>query len=238
MNRPKRRRAITMYSNEPHPETDVYLLPYWFAGRVRDDTHHEALLIQGNEDEVIRSMLAAEVVDHSIPVTPREWEAMLHGEDLLPKEEAFMASGIIVSRREVDAWVRQKWHFNAAPRTADDFEKIIVACAKAEPATYCLASAERLSTSGIRSRTYVAVLREPADDRQEAVWHRVDSTMNDLRHQRRLSADSLPIFESVQVGWDWPVYYRDLVANSQLIWSASGEDIDLAALAAEQPHDE
>src|SRR5579875_727942 len=226
-----------MHSKDEYPETDIYLLPYWFAGRVRDDTHHETLLIQGNEDEVVRSMLAAEVVDRRIVVTAREWAAMLHGKDLLPKETAFMDSGLIVSRPEVDAWVRQNWNFEKTPGTNDEFESLLLSCALNHPPTLCTASTERVSANGVRDRIYVGVVDTTNPAYQGDLWHAVYLAVLDYCDSHRMRTDSLPIFESVEIGWDWPVYYRDMIANSQLIWSASGDDIDLAALAAEQPRD-
>lgn len=232
------RETVMMQAYEHSAETDVYLLPYWFGGRVSDATHKEALLIRGNEDEAIRSMLAAEVVRRQLPVTSREWEAMLYDEELLPEEQAYVDSGLVVSRSDVDAWVRRTWEFVAAPAADDEFEGILLARAQSEPPTLCIAATERVSQDGARDRIYVGVLHKTEADYQGSLWLGVYLDVLDHCDKRNLRLDATPIFETIEVGWDWPVYYRDMVANSQLIWSASGEDIDLGALAAEQPRDD
>jgi hypothetical protein len=164
---------------------------------------------------------------------------MLFDEDLLEEEQEFVASGGVVSNAAVAQSVRESWRFESAIPTEDEFEMLVVAVAQVEPGITSVSASWRIGNDGSRRRIYVGILDSQVAG-QDDLWDHVLARLIDASNERR-SLDKelvrIPPFESIRQGWDWPVYYRDMVANSQLIWSASGEDIDLRALAESQPHD-
>jgi hypothetical protein len=223
--------------DERFDERDVWLLPYWLAGRVSRETATVAFRFLGNENELMTDALLGEIVRDHIHVTQREWNALTFDKDLVADELGFASSDKIRSDNEVAAEVRGKWRFERATPANDELEGIILSRAEVEPEIRVLGSGWRVSTSGDRIRMYVTVLNAVDDTHPDELWRVVDGALEDYRNEGDLPTATLPLFESIKAGWDWPVYYRDMIANSRLLWSASGEDIDLAALAAEQPHD-
>jgi hypothetical protein len=224
--------------NERFDERDIWLLPYWLAGRVNDETEGVALSFLGNENELMTDALLGEIVRESIPVTQREWNALTFDKDLVPEETDFVSSGAIKSSAEITAEVHKRWRFVTAAPANDGLEAVILDRVRIEPEINVLTSTWRVSGSGDRIRVYAAVLNNVHGIRPDQLWRIVDGALQNYRDNGNSPSTALPLFESIRVGWDWPVYYRDMVANSQLIWSASGEDIDLGALAAEQPRDD
>lgn len=187
---------------------------------------------------MMRDALGVAIAKRLVPITPQERRALLVGE---PTKELrdLLASVEIADSARVATWVRESWKFEQAHAAGDPIESIILAELQNRPGTAAIATAWRTDQSGERIRVYVAVLGEHSGD-QDLHWHRVRRALRRMANQglvEPMHVGSDLLFESIKVGWDWPVYYRDMVANSRLLWSASGEDVDLAALAAAQPHD-
>jgi hypothetical protein len=211
------------------------LLPYWLAGRVDDDTHVQAFRFLDQEDDWMREALVAAVADRTAPLSAQESAALLLG-DPGPGLRRVLAAKPAASRQDITNWVRQEWRFEPSPSIDDAYERAISATAHDYPSIVGVTATYRLARDGDRTLIYVCVV-DSIIRHQDELWHRIDNAVIDLPTVRG-ERMAKPLFESIRLGWDWPVYYRDMVANSRLIWSASGEDIDLRALAENQPRDD
>jgi hypothetical protein len=230
--------TVESASRRSFSEPDSFLLPYWLAGRVDDDARAQAFLFLGQEDEMMRDMLGVAIRQRSAPFTARERDALLMDSPTQALRD-LLAETTTESADVVTDWMRQEYQFGPGSLIDDDSERCLLSVAQAAKGILCVGVAVRRASNGSQKYVYVCVLDASVRD-QVMLRIRIESAFFDLDATSRRAGEqrpTRPLFESIRQGWDWPVYYRDMVANSQLIWSASGEDIDLRALAESQPHE-